>query len=150
MIPYSVYLAGPIRGLNYTGAVDWRKYVAKRLAPEIISFSPMRYKEYLASLVVLGETDEDNPLTSQKGIVSRDYFDVMRTSLMLVNLLGSTQVSIGTCVEFGFAHSKPIGQVVTVMEKGNIHDHAFIREISNYIVSDLDQAIEMTRAILLP
>lgn len=40
--------------------------------------------------------------------------------------------------------------VVLVMENANIHDHAMIREVSGFIVPDLDEAIRAVTAILSP
>jgi len=67
---------------------------------------------------------------------------------MLVNLLKAKKISIGTMVEYGWADSyrKPI---ITEMEKeGNVHDHGFVKELSGYIVEDLDSGIKIAKAIL--
>jgi len=44
-----VYLAGPITGLSYEKAVDWRRYAQIVLLEEgdIVAVSPMRSKDYL-------------------------------------------------------------------------------------------------------
>lgn len=84
-----VYLAGPITGLSYDGAVNWRD----------------------------------------------------------MNLVGAERVSIGTMIEAGWADAfrKP---VVLAIEEGNMHHHAMLEHISGWIVSDLDQAIDVTKALL--
>ena len=38
-----------------------------------------------------------------KGIVTRDRWDVAKADVVLMNLVGATQVSIGTMVELGWA-----------------------------------------------
>jgi hypothetical protein len=49
MVQKLVYLAGPIRGLNYDSANDWRSYTCEKLADGnsgIIGVSPMRAKNF--------------------------------------------------------------------------------------------------------
>lgn len=146
------YLAGPITGLTYGQATDWRVYASDVLTGQGIEvLSPMRGKDFILKRIgaqeVLGQTYEDSPLSTQRGIVARDIFDVNCADIVLFNLLGADQVSIGTMVEYGWAsaHRKI---VVTVMEKsGNVHDHAFIRELSPYRVETLDEALDIVGAI---
>ena len=146
-----VYLAGPIRGLTYEGCNSWREYAIKELAEHnIIGISPMRCKEYLNTGELLLECDE-NPLSSSKGIVIRDRWDVTKNcDILLANLLGAEKVSIGTMFEYGWADAmrKPI---ITIMEsQGNVHDHAFIKETTGFRVKTLEEALKIARAILNP
>jgi nucleoside 2-deoxyribosyltransferase len=149
-VKYLVYLAGPIRGLDYAGATDWRDEVRGRMPRHIECASPMRNKEFLKSEKVLDGADcYPHPLTTKDGITVRDRFDVMRCDLMLVNFIGATSVSKGTCVEFGWADAarKPI---VLAMEPGNVHEHPIIQDLAGFIVPTLQEAIELTIAILCP
>ena len=147
-----VYLAGPITGLTYGSATDWRQSAGLYLAQfGIVALSPMRGKDFilrrLGATATMGQTYEDAPLSTQRGIVARDTFDIKRADVVLFNLLGAERVSIGSMVEYGWAsaHGKVI---VTVMEKeGNVHDHAFVRELSPYRVDNLDDALEIIKAI---
>ena len=74
---------------------------------------------------------------------------VMRSNLVFVNFLGADKVSIGTAIELGWADAfrKP---VVIVMEEDNIHRHAMIDQIPGYIVTTLDDGIDIVRRVLLP
>jgi nucleoside 2-deoxyribosyltransferase len=143
-----VYLAGPITGLDYNGCTDWREYAKKELAKwGITGLSPMRAKEYLASEKNISD-EYSATLSSSKGIVTRDRFDVMSCNVMLSNLLGAKKISIGTVIECGWADAfrKPI---ITVIEKeGNPHEHAMIRELTGFRVEDLDKGLYIARAIL--
>ncbi len=112
----TVYLAGPIKGLAYDGCNDWRVYAKSRLLDlGIAGVSPMRAKEFL-SLEKSVSDDYDNVLACQKGIATRDRFDVASCNVMLAYLLGAEKVSIGTMIEFGWADAarKPI---ITIMGK---------------------------------
>jgi len=57
-----VYLAGPIKGLDYNNSIAWRDHVIRELEKsKIIGASPMRAKEFLKNEKNLSENYE-NPL----------------------------------------------------------------------------------------
>lgn len=156
-----MYLAGPITGLNYKGATDWRGIVAEQLAESgIVAFSPMRGKDYLRKLDVIGDArvqtrPEDDSyglnkvMSSAQGITYRDRNDVMKADVVLMNLLGATRISIGTMIEAGWADAfrKP---VIVAREKDSIHGHGMLDAIATYTVDDLEEALHLTRVLLLP
>ena len=143
-----VYLAGPITGLSYDEAVDRREELAQPLREakgvRIVPLSPMRGKKNLARQQVLKSGGYRSPTSTDAAIVARDYNDVQRCYIMVADLLGCTEKSVGTCIEFGLclAWRK---FVVTIMEPGdeNPHSHGFIREISSVIVHTREQAIKV-------
>jgi len=144
----TVYLAGPISGLDYNGCNDWREHAKSQLKEwGIAGVSPMRGKEYL-SLEKNISDEYDSVLSCQKGITTRDRFDSTSCDIMLVNLLGAKKVSIGTMIEYGWADSarRPI---ISVIEKeGNPHDHSMVRELTGFRVESLDEGLYVARAIL--
>src|SRR3989338_7080372 len=145
---FLVYPAGPIRNCSYATATDWRALVAQRLAPfDIRVISPLRCKPFLEGIERLSGQGSDHPLATSKGIMVRDFYDVERCDLLLVNLIGATEVSIGTVLEIGAGHilRKPI---VLAMEEGNVHEHRVLRAVSGFIVPSLEEAIEITKAVL--
>ncbi len=144
----SVYLAGPIEGLHYDGCTSWREYATQELGKDgIIGVSPMRAKEFLEGKVIEG--DQNHVMATDKAITTRDRFDVEGCDVMLVNFLGAKRVSVGTCVEFGWAdtYRKPV--VMCMEESGNFHDHAMIREIAAYRVTSLDEGIQVVKSVLI-
>jgi nucleoside 2-deoxyribosyltransferase len=150
MQQHYVYLAGPIKGLSYAGATDWREHVANRLFnnPRIQTLSPMRYKAILETTKVLPDSSENEaPLLSDKGVTTRDRWDVMRSDLVLMNLAGAKAVSIGTMIEVGWADAfrKPI---VAVMTPDDIHWHGMVRQCAGFIVPTLNEAIDIVNALL--
>ena len=149
-----VYLCGPITGITYEQAEEgWRQYAEKFLAGfGIESLSPMRGKYFLKGIGgPIGDNlphMEAEAVTSRKGIVTRDRWDVQRCDVVLANLTGAGRISIGSVVEYGWADAfrKPI---VTVIEKGgNVHEHSFIRELSGFVYDDLDEALANITALL--
>lgn len=149
----SVYLAGPISGLSFAGASDWRRHVRDELAKSgIDAFSPMRWKDYLAGFDVLSghgrEYSHLSPLSSPRGVITRDRFDATRCDVLLVNLLGATQVSIGTVMEIAWADLSRIPIVCAMEKEGNPHEHMMVAEAIGFRVDTLDAAIHCIRAIL--
>lgn len=148
-----VYLAGPITGLSYDEArMSWRSEIVDYLSGYIEACSPMRHKDYLKTETDLQAANYNvGPLSTNKGIVSRDRDDVMNCDLMIVNLLGAKRVSIGTMVEYGWAdaYRKP---VVTIMEAdgSNLHHHGFILELSGFITDNIKEAAHIANSILVP
>lgn len=144
-----VYLSGPITGLTYDEGNDWRAGAIEKLGEHRIKgVSPLRAKEYLRGLGKLeGQHLDLHALSSASGIVTRDRWDVERCDAMLVNLLGAERVSIGTCIEFGWADSfrRPI---ILAMEEDNRHQHEMVREMAGYILPTLEEAIDVTIALL--
>jgi nucleoside 2-deoxyribosyltransferase len=141
-----VYLSGPMSGLTVDEANDWRQQVSKKLQESgIRGINPMRGVKSSGPMTNFG--DGSFGLHGNMGIVSRDRFDVINSSVVLVNLLNSKKVSIGTVMEVGWADAHRI-PIVVAMEPNNIHDHVMIRGIATYIAPTLEQAIDLTVLML--
>jgi nucleoside 2-deoxyribosyltransferase len=140
------YLAGPISGLSYGTATDWRVYVASKFPEWLKPLSPLRGKTYLQ-----GEKDLSDHytqlLSTPRGITTRDRMDAMKSDCLLVNFLAAKKVSIGTCIELGWADAVR-NPIVVVMEKDNLHCHAMVNDVAGYITSDLDEAIDIVIKIM--
>lgn len=118
----------------------------------IVGYSPMRAKDYLKSVGTISgrpEAYEDRILSSAKGITYRDGWDVDTCDVLLINFLGAETISAGTVWEIGraSARQKPI---VCAMEESNVHQHPIINTSIGWITPDLDMAIDIVKAILLP
>jgi len=145
-----VYLAGPITGLTLADGQEWREGLIMRFAAHFIEArSPLRGKGYLRDQGVL--TGEDyggiHPLSSDKGIVTRDRNDTITASLVFANLLGAEKISGGTCIELGWADMARIPTIV-VMEEGNPHDAHMVRGVAGMVLRDLDDAFNVALTML--
>ena len=151
MLRGTIYLSGPITGCYYDNVVSWRDRAVALFGPEYRVLSPMRGKEFLDSGTLIQDSyrQPDHPLSTQKGIMTRDYNDSTRCDVMLVYLCEQQdRVSVGTVIEiaWAFAHRKP---VVAVMGPGaNIHDHAMVREAIAYNVRSLEEAVALCKLII--
>lgn len=145
---YLVYLSGPIAGLTFEGAQDWRNQVQRVVADNIRCLDPLRGKEFLKGTGVLDGSFYDHVLASPRGITCRDHWDTERADIILVNLLGATKISIGTVMEIAWAkaYGKP---VIAVLEDGNPHVHPIVVECLDYRVSTLKEAIDILHALTI-
>ena len=143
-----VYLSGPITGCTYKGATEWRTSVRLELEDAgYMVLDPLRGKSFLSSQTRIAQeaNTTDNPRISDKALVMRDRSDVNATDIMLVNLLGSRIVSIGTMFELAWANLLHKLTVI-VVEPDNIHArHPFVRE-SGVMFSDLESAVDYVKS----
>lgn len=145
----SVYLAGPIKGLSYDEATDWRIDVEHQLQRAgIRSLSPLRFKDYLKDEKELKENYPGHNLSKSKTLFTRDMMDVRTSDLILANFLGAEKVSIGTCVELGVAFEAKKPVIVIMEAKSNPHDHDFVKNIACCIVHNIPSAVDLVISFL--
>jgi len=156
MVDKTVYLAGAISGLTYDEASKWRDHVTNELGRfGIKCLSPLRaaiHLRHAGGLLSDCEIQEGTKpaveaMSTPRGVIARDKFDATHCNILLVNLLGAKKVSIGTCVEIGWANALNI-PIIVVMEKDNCHNHVFIRESASFITESLSDAVYLIKAIL--
>lgn len=141
-----VYLCGPITGISYKGAVDWRNYAAERLRDAgFMPLSPMRGKAFLEKETCIRDSYAGEESATKHSIFNRDKFDCVRSELLLMNLAGAKQVSVGSVMELAWSHMAG-NFCVVVMEDGNPHVHAFVREAAAVVFGDLDEALDYITA----
>ena len=128
-------------GISYRDALDWRKYVESKLPADVIAFSALRGKRYVVEERVLQDAYPEHLLSTPQGTITRDRYDVSRCDALFVNFLKSDKVSIGTIMEMAWADARRI-PIILAMAEGNIHDHAFVRQVAGFITGDLDEAIQ--------
>jgi len=146
----TIYLAGPMTGLTWEQATQWREKAALILTPSWRVVTPVKGQLQSAQSDVItastmDDTQEHLPLAhTATGITAQDEFYVRQSDWVLANFTGSTRVSQGTVWELGFAWG--LGkQIISVIPKGDVHDHPFIRRRSHVFVQELDEAIEYLR-----
>jgi nucleoside 2-deoxyribosyltransferase len=152
-----VYLAGGITGMTFNGCNNWREYAIRNLAEaNIHGYNPLRAKDYLrsvneqSSFQAMQKTYDGFVMSTAKGINTRDHWDVKTSDVVLVNLLEAKVVSIGTVMEIAWAHAYRKPTVLVMESENNLHDHPMIRESVGFILPDLDEALHIVKAILLP
>jgi len=136
-----IYTVGPISGLSYAECINefkTREETLKLMGFEV--FNPMLGKDFLKNMGELPSAGyNQHPIVTDKAITRVDFWMVDNSDIILANFIGAKRVSIGTVAEISRAYTK--GKlVITVMEKGNIHEHAFIDQMSGIIFPTLDDA----------
>jgi hypothetical protein len=147
---YLVYLSGPIAGSTFKDASDWREYVTKSFPPHIQGVSPLRGHSMLANMGPITNNMLEHPMRTDRAINTRDRFDTLRAKAILVNLLGTTKVSIGTVMEIAWAYDHGIPVICAMEPEGNPHDHPMVRDCLSVRVASLDEAIEIVTAWVSP
>lgn len=136
------YLAGPISGVGWKAAASWRRLAAERLAQYgIEAIDPLRHTEMLSGEKALKSAYPEWLWTQERAIVHRSFYDVRRSQVVLANVLGARERSVGTIAEVAVAYEHHI-PVVLVVEEGNPHGHPFLLELVTVVTESLDEAIE--------
>jgi len=161
-----IYLCGGISHQTLGQSQDWREEVAALLdgiheqpsgaSVTLLTYSPLRGETFFRDIKPdekFSPTLKDNAslISTPNGVLGRDLNDVANASLVLANFLPSPdKVSIGSVFEIGYARAKGIPVVMVIQESGNIHDHIFLTNSANYIVRSLEDAVAVSKFLLLP
>jgi len=117
---YLIYLAGPITGLDWKAATEWRKNLIEKFKDastgriNYIALSPLRGKEYLESETDIKDSYQGHRMSTPKAITERDLNDVRRSDLVIVNFIGAKKVSIGTVLEIGAAKALNVPIILVI------------------------------------
>lgn len=137
-----IYLAGSIQGKGYDEVMNNIRFVKNPLISygyEVLH--PMLGKSYLRNEVQFKAEGYVYPVSTNHAIFNRDKWMVSYADIILANLLNADRVSIGTMMELAWA-SLLNKHILVVMEKDNIHRHAFVLEASGTIFEDMQSAIK--------
>jgi len=139
-----IYVAGLMSGIEF-------KIVKERFYPVIDELQksgffvlhPMIGKEnhFKDATILSAVFSHPTPMTTNNAITRRDHWMVFEADIILMNLLDAKEKSIGCSMElaWGYAYKK---HIITLMEKDNVHDHAFIRGVSDIILNNVEDAIK--------
>lgn len=95
--------------------------------------------------VYSGTATDSSPFNTKNAIIGRDSWDCTKSDLIFMNLLSAKKVSIGTMTELGWGDAARIPIIVVMEASGNPHDSIYLRELSTYLVHDLDSGIAIAR-----
>lgn len=114
-----VYLAGPVTGLTFAAATEWRQQMAaffRTVTPDVRALDPLRG-------MIARDFDAHESLHSTDSAqctiahyMARDLQDIDRSQLVLANLLDMEEPSIGTMIELGYARAKNVPILVAAAE----------------------------------
>jgi hypothetical protein len=136
-----IYCAHPISGRDFTEVFAYYDRTSRRLREigyDVLT--PMVAKDHLRAKGTASPTGCDFPLSTTQAIVGRDKWMVLESSIVYVNLIGVTEVSIGSMFElaWGYDHGK---HTVVAMEDENPHRHVFVRGTAHVILPTEEETI---------
>lgn len=140
---FTVYLVGSISGQSYDEVVTSITYRAKKLANAgYFVIHPMLGKEYLRNELEFKAKDFRHPVSTNHAIYNRDRWCVEQADIILADLTNSNgRVSIGSMFELAWAEDSK-KHIILVMDKENVHQHAFVLEAADIIFETVDEALD--------
>lgn len=145
----TIYLAGAMKGLTWEDANRWRVQFALKMPKHIQTLSPIRGKlEETDRGDIIPNSIESSSIHSSVGINVRDYNDVRTCDLVVANLQGMHDKSVGTIMEIAWTRvfSKPC-ILILPEEDGGWSDHPMLR-YGNILVKDLTEAANVAISLL--
>jgi nucleoside 2-deoxyribosyltransferase len=145
-----IYLAGPISGKGYDEVVDLYREKSQYFSD--IGYDvlcPMTGKTYLRTEINLkAHGYEGMPQSTNHAIFERDKWMVSICDVVIADLSNcGERISIGTVMELAWASM--LGKhTVVVMQKDNIHQHAFVIESADIIFETMDEARKYLRSLV--
>lgn len=150
--PHKVYLAGPIKGKTIEESSRWREDMEERLDDlGVVTYNPLKFipKEAISPETILSDAPGiEGVIHTKDSIYKRDFYNMKDSTIVLANLLGAGQVSIGTMVELGWASWKGLPIIVVMEKEGNPHQHVFVSGAASFLVDNLDDAVEIIRTLI--
>jgi hypothetical protein len=149
----TIYTVGAISGLSYDKCVNqFNKRIKKLKSFGYTVFYPMLGKEYLRNeLSLKAEGYKDQPLSTNHAIVKADFWRVDNADIIYADFTNAIErVSIGSVAEISRAYAKD-KLIIVVMQKENIHRHAFILEMASIVfetIEDAESYLEKYKEIL--
>lgn len=141
----TVYLAGPMTGLTYKQALEWRRKASELLQEHgYKTLSPMRGHMKGPGAVIDGlEEAETSVGLTAKALKNRDKIDVKRSAALLVYFGGKEgSPSLGTAIEFGWADDEDIPIIVIGHPENPNIRHFLMQELITIVVPTLEDGVE--------
>ena len=139
---FKIYCVHPISGLSADDVFSYYQRIQKILTDVGYDvFIPMFGKASLRTELKFKAHDYRSPISTNHAIYERDHWMVCQSDIVFANFTGAKSVSIGSMFELAWANHMN-KQVIVVMEKDNIHQHAFVLESATIIFETEPEAID--------
>lgn len=151
MRQHIIYLAGGMGGHEYNKMNCWRHSINQVLRKyNILGLSPLRGKEFLQNKIIdEAQYEHESVFTKPQGITTRDKFDLMRSDLVFMNLLDCEDtISIGSCIEIGWANAYDKPLVLLCEKDGKYDQHPMIQHIAGFKIYTTEEILPTILSIL--
>lgn len=139
---FKIYCVHPISGSTPEEVFNYYDTTLKRLTEMGFDvLTPMFGKGEIrtAEKYVFQAKNHEGPVTNKHAIFGRDRWMVKQADIIYANFLGAKKASIGGCFELCWANDEH-KQIVLVMDRDNIHQHAFVLEAATIIFETEEEA----------
>lgn len=144
---FKIYCVHPISGSTSEEVFKYYDTTQKRLTEMGFDvLTPMYGKGDIRTAHKFKGSGIDGPVTNKHAIFGRDRWMVGQADIIYANFLGATKASIGGCFELAWGCNDH-KQIVLVMDKDNIHQHAFILEAATIIFETEEDALQYLERI---
>lgn len=143
-----IYAAGGMSGLTIEEASAWRKEIIEKVGENIEVLNPLRDQIDSDETTVIKDSSARSIFTNSKSLTRRDLNDIRNSDVVLFNFLNPKSISRGSLIELGFAAGlqKPI--VVILDKSEEMYNHAFVKELAWYSISNINTAVKVIKSIL--
>jgi hypothetical protein len=136
-----LYLAHPITGRSFEEVEAYYAEILGQLQGRYDCLYPM-----IGAGERRGETEFQpegyhDPISTNQAILNRCQWMIQQSDLVLVDLTGSSRVSIGCVMEIAFARACA-RHIVAVLPPGNPHHHAMILAAVDVLFECREQALQ--------
>ena len=143
-----IYCIHPISGLSADEVFDYyegTKHELDKLGYDV--YVPMFGKGFLRTEEKFKAHDYRSPLTTNHAIFNRDKWMVKQSDILYANFMDADKVSIGSMMELAWGCDND-KQVIVVMEKDNVHMHAFVLEAATIVFHSEQEAMEYLKQLV--
>jgi nucleoside 2-deoxyribosyltransferase len=149
MTQFKIYCAHPITGLSGGEVIDYYTTLKDKLSDMGYGvLHPMVAKNSFRPVETIRSHGYDHhPMARDRAIKGRDQWMVTQADIVLVDLSGTSVVSIGCVSELAYADI--LGKhTVLVLPENNIHKHAFILQEADVIFENLVDALDYLNKLI--
>ena len=147
--PFYIYCVHAMSGLKWEEVETYYKKAKTDLdAMGYYTMHPMCAKSELKGNKFAPKAGESSsPIVSAHGITRRDHWMVRKADIVFADLSKAKSKSTGSIAEISVAytHGK---HTIGVMEKGNIHEHAFMSEQFDIIFETYAEAMNYLKKLI--
>ena len=144
-----IYIGGRISGLGYEEVVEYFNSTKRELQEYgYYVYSPMTAKDSLRNEMKFQTSGYGNPTSTNHAIFERDKWAVKQSDIFYLNLSKAIDfTSIGGMMELAWASI--LGKhTIVVMQKENIHRHAFVLEAADIVFETHDEAMDYLEKLI--
>jgi len=143
-----IYVSRPICGCSYPEVVGWYDQTIKKLRKMGYSvYHPMTNKKALRTETEFKAHGYGNPESTNHAIFERDRWMTENCDVFITYLANAQIVSIGSMMELAWASL--LGKhTIVVIDKENIHEHAFVLEAADLVLPTYEEAMKYLRSFI--